>query len=120
MIITIDNLLYNIKEISFPVECSICYNNASYSFNNMFLCRKCLDYNLNEITQNILKLNWGICQILYDLNKYVFEKILDYDYEICYICKNKASYECNFNYIHMKLCQNCLKKKLTILLDNIL
>jgi len=120
MIITIDNLKYTIGEIDFPVECYICDNTAGYRFNDMFLCRRCLDNNLNEIEQNILKLNWKIVQILDNLNKYIFEKILDYDYEICAFCKNKAQYECNFNYIHMKLCEKCFKKRLIILLDNLL
>jgi hypothetical protein len=118
MIITIDNLKFTVKELDFCTECDICYNKAHHKLNNIFVCSKCLDYNFNEIAQNILKLNWQVCQILYDLNKYVFERI--YDAEKCYNCNNNAMYECNFNYIHVKLCSNCLRKKLTIVLDNIL
>ena len=120
MIITIDNMKFVIKQIDFYTECDICFSKANHKFNDVFMCRKCLEYNLVEIQQNILKFNWKICQILQDLSKYIFEKIIDYDYEVCVFCKNKAEYECNFNYIHMKLCSNCFRKRLIIILDNIL
>jgi hypothetical protein len=120
MIITIDNLKFTIKELDFYTQCNICYNKANHKFNDIFLCKKCLEYNLAEVENNILKLNWKICQILNDLNKYIFEKILEYDYEVCVFCKNKASYECNFNFIHMKLCENCFKKRLIVILDMLL
>jgi hypothetical protein len=120
MIITIDNLKYTVKEIDFITECDICFSKAHHKLNDIFICKKCLKNNLSEVEQNILKLNWKIIQIIEGLNKYIFEKILDYDYELCAFCKNKALFDCNFNYIYMKLCENCFKKRLVIILDKIM